>query len=259
MPLNDLALAAVRERILVADNDARLFSGPAAGASSVPRVDGDRRRLRCGRERDDIVEALPDGLDTEVAERGREFSGGQQQRLRLARALLADPPILVLVEPTSAVDAHTEARIAARLAAARAGRTTRGLHDQPAACSTGPTRWPTSTGGRVVAEGTHRELLDTSPALRRDRDPWGGPNEHAACRSPTPAQVRRYARAADPAATRGSWRSRWACTRSPPSPAWPRPRLLGDLVEARPARRPAGGRSTGWRSPSPRSSWCRRC
>ena len=59
-----------------------------------------------------------------VAERGREFSGGQQQRLRLARALLADPPVLVLVEPTSAVDAHTEARIADRLAARAPGRTT---------------------------------------------------------------------------------------------------------------------------------------
>ena len=73
---------------------------------------------------EDIVEALPDGLDAQVAEAGREFSGGQQQRLRLARALLADPEVLILVEPTSAVDAHTEARIAERLATARAGRTT---------------------------------------------------------------------------------------------------------------------------------------
>ena len=66
----------------------------------------------------------PDGLDSEVAERGRTFSGGQRQRLVLARALLADPEVLVLVEPTRAVDAHTEARIAARLRAHRAGRTT---------------------------------------------------------------------------------------------------------------------------------------
>ena len=57
--------------------------------------------------------------DAVVAERGREFSGGQQQRLRLTRALLADPPVLILVEPTSAVDAHTEARIGSRLAQAR--------------------------------------------------------------------------------------------------------------------------------------------
>ena len=80
----------------------------------------------------DVVDALPDGLDTEVAERGREFSGGQQQRLRLARALLADPPVLVLVEPTSAVDAHTEARIAARLRRRPRRPHHRGLHHQPA-------------------------------------------------------------------------------------------------------------------------------
>ena len=110
---------------------------------------------------EDVVAALPAGLDTMVAERGREFSGGQQQRLRLARALLADPPVLVLVEPTSAVDAHTEARIADRLAAARTGRTT-------VVCTTSPLVLDRADhvlyveAGRVAAQGTHRELLDTS-------------------------------------------------------------------------------------------------
>src|SRR6185436_1721022 len=73
---------------------------------------------------EDVVEALPERLDAVIDERGRSFSGGQRQRLALIRALLADPEILVLVEPTSAVDAHTEARIAARLREARAGQTT---------------------------------------------------------------------------------------------------------------------------------------
>ena len=112
---------------------------------------------------EDILEAQPGGLDSVVAERGREFSGGQQQRLRLVRALLADPPVLVLVEPTSAVDAHTEARIADQLARARAGRTT-------VVCTTSPLMLDRADhviyleGGRVVAEGSHRELLDTAPA-----------------------------------------------------------------------------------------------
>jgi ABC-type multidrug transport system fused ATPase/permease subunit len=98
-----------------------------------------------------------------VAEAGREFSGGQQQRLRLARALLADPEVLILVEPTSAVDAHSEARIAERLAAARAGRTT-------LICTTSPLVLDRAQhvihveDGRVSAEGTHRQLLDCSPA-----------------------------------------------------------------------------------------------
>ena len=73
---------------------------------------------------EDVLVALPDGLDEVVDERGRSFSGGQRQRLVLARALLADAEILVLVEPTSAVDAHTEARIARQLHDFRAGTTT---------------------------------------------------------------------------------------------------------------------------------------
>jgi len=115
---------------------------------------------------DEIVEALPDGLDSEVAERGRGFSGGQQQRLRLARALIADPDILVLVEPTSAVDAHTEARIAERLGAHRRGRTT-------LICSTSPLVLDRAdvvlyvVDGEVVAEGTHRELMTQVAAYAR--------------------------------------------------------------------------------------------
>jgi ABC-type multidrug transport system fused ATPase/permease subunit len=156
--LRDLAVAAVRERIVVADNDGRLFQGPLREELGP----GDVAAALHTASADDIVDALPDGLDTEVADRGREFSGGQQQRLRLVRALLADPPILVLVEPTSAVDAHTEARIAARLGPARAGRTT-------VVCTTSPLMLDRVDhvvyveDGRVVAEGTHIELLDREP------------------------------------------------------------------------------------------------
>jgi ABC-type multidrug transport system fused ATPase/permease subunit len=168
--LRVLPLDEVRRRILVADNSARLFTGRLRDELDVRPRDtdaaGDEGRLKealhvaCA---EDIVEALPDGLDTWVAEAGREFSGGQQQRLRLARALLADPEVLILVEPTSAVDAHSEARIAQRLAESRVGRTT-------LVCTTSPLVLDRTDhvvyveDGRVLAEGTHRQLLDTSPA-----------------------------------------------------------------------------------------------
>ncbi|MFD9940841.1 ABC transporter ATP-binding protein [Nonomuraea sp. NPDC059023] len=163
--LAELPIPEVRERILVADNAARLFSGrlrdelDVRGNASIDEV---RHALRAACA-EDIVDALPEGLDTVVAESGREFSGGQQQRLRLARALVADPEVLILVEPTSAVDAHSEARIAERLAKARAGKTT-------LICTTSPLVLDRTEhvvyleDGRVHAEGPHRELLATSSA-----------------------------------------------------------------------------------------------
>mgnify|MGYP001195790302 FL=1 len=107
----------------------------------------------------------PDGLDSTVEERGRSFSGGQRQRLGLARALLADADVLVLVEPTSAVDAHTEARIAARLAAHRAGRTTVLMTASPLLLDHAD-HVVFLDGGVVVAEGSHHRLLRSCPAYR---------------------------------------------------------------------------------------------
>jgi ABC-type multidrug transport system fused ATPase/permease subunit len=170
--LDQFAMATVRERILVADNDAHLFSGPLRSDLD-PDGSGRLPAALHTAAAADIVEALPDGLESEVAERGRSFSGGQQQRLRLARALVADPDTLILVEPTSAVDAHTEARIAERLIAARAGRTT-------VICTSSPLvldrtdRVCFVEAGRLVAAGRHHSLLDTEPryartVLRADR------------------------------------------------------------------------------------------
>ena len=164
-PLSSFALATVRERVLVADNDARLFTGPLR-ADLDPADDGRLPAALHAAAAVDIVEALPEGLDSEVAERGRSFSGGQQQRLRLVRALVTDPDTLVLVEPTSAVDAHTEARIADRLITARAGRTT-------VLCTTSPLvldrtdRVLFVEDGRVVADGSHRALLASEPRYAR--------------------------------------------------------------------------------------------
>jgi ABC-type multidrug transport system fused ATPase/permease subunit len=172
--LRDVPMETVRRRILLATNSDRLFSGRLgdeltsgnAGSSGRPDGPDDAAADRLGTAlhaacAEDLVADL--GLDSHVAGAGREFSGGQQQRLRLARALAADPDVLILVEPTSAVDAHTEARIAARLAKARSGRTT-------VVCTTSPLVLDRAdhvayvTAGTVVAEGTHRDLLDAEPS-----------------------------------------------------------------------------------------------
>lgn len=112
-------------RVVVADNDDYLFPGPVREAVSVgEHDDAELERAFWAAAAADVVEALPDGLDSHLESRGRNVSGGQRQRLRLVRALLSDPEVLVLVEPTSALDAVTEAAVARRVKEARCGRTT---------------------------------------------------------------------------------------------------------------------------------------
>ncbi len=167
VPLTSLARAEVRSRIVVSDTGAALFSGPLGSRIDIRGSGGDAlARALATASADDILEALPDGLATEVAERGRTFSGGQRQRLVLARALTADPEILVLVEPTSAVDAHTEARIAARLRAHRAGRTTVVTSSSPLMLDAVDIV-AFLEDGRITATGTHGELLETHSGYRR--------------------------------------------------------------------------------------------
>jgi ABC-type multidrug transport system fused ATPase/permease subunit len=158
--LSEATLADVRRTILVSDTNSQLFAGTLQDA-----IDPHRRLTREQAEEalrtanaEDVYDAMPGGWQGVLDERGRGLSGGQRQRVVLARALAADAPILVLVEPTSAVDAHTEARIAARVPELRAGRTT-------IVCTVSPLwlhhadRVVLLADGRVIAEGTHDELL----------------------------------------------------------------------------------------------------
>jgi ABC-type multidrug transport system fused ATPase/permease subunit len=167
VPLSAVTRDDVRARILVADNNARLFSGPLREELDPTGTAGDEQIMSALRtaSAEEVIDALPDGLGAFVAERGREFSGGQQQRLRLARALVADPPILIMVEPTSAVDAHTEARIARRIGPARQGRTTLLAGTSPLLLDQAD-HVAFVEDGKVVAEGTHRELLAAEPRYR---------------------------------------------------------------------------------------------
>jgi ABC-type multidrug transport system fused ATPase/permease subunit len=158
--LLDLPLETVRRRVVVSETDPRLFTGtlrdeldPWGRHSDAAILD--TLAVASG---EDVLEALADGLDSQVEERGRSFSGGQRQRLALTRALLTDADTLVLVEPTSAVDAHTEARVAARLATARRGRTTAVMTASPLLLDHAD-RVLFLRDGVVAASGTHRELM----------------------------------------------------------------------------------------------------
>ncbi|GGO48453.1 ABC transporter transmembrane domain-containing protein [Streptomyces lasiicapitis] len=127
-------------------------------ASLAPAIDAALAR--------DIVQALPHGLDSALTPEGRNLSGGQRQRIRLARALHADPEVLLAPEPTSAVDAHTEATIATRLRTARAGRTTVVTTTSPLLLDQADTVHYL-VDGKVHATGTHPQLLATQPGYRR--------------------------------------------------------------------------------------------
>jgi ABC-type multidrug transport system fused ATPase/permease subunit len=164
VPLADLPAAVIRGRILVAPADAHLFGGPVRESLGGLAAGGDDSALLAALDvasAEDVLDAIPGGIRGRLAGRGSSLSGGQAQRLRLARALLADPEILILIDPTSAVDAHTEARIARNLREFRAGRTTVVLSTSPLLLDAAD-RVVFLRDGRVAADGTHHELLAVS-------------------------------------------------------------------------------------------------
>ena len=162
MPLHD-----VRRRVVLSEAEPSLFSGPLQDTLDPWRARSAAEVARAVRtaSADDAVDSVPGGLTGRLSERGRSLSGGQRQRLGLVRALLRDPDVLVLVEPTSAVDAHTEARIAVRLHEHRAGRTTAVATASPLLLEQAD-RVLFLVDGTVAAEGAHRRLLQDVPAYR---------------------------------------------------------------------------------------------
>jgi ABC-type bacteriocin/lantibiotic exporter with double-glycine peptidase domain len=166
--LGEIALSQVRQAVMVADNEAALFPGTlrdvVAGARDADddQVTGALRAAVA----QDVLLGLPDGLDSQIEAQAANLSGGQRQRLRLARALLADPEVLLLVEPTSAVDAHTEANIAASLREARAGRTTLVVTTSPLMLDRADIVYFV-TGGRTCAVGSHADLVARNEHYRR--------------------------------------------------------------------------------------------
>ena len=107
----------------------------------------------------DVLTSLSEGLAGMITEKGRSLSGGQRQRVALARALLTEAPTLVLIEPTSALDSHTEARVAAQVHRARAGRTTVVVTASPLVLEACDEVVLLDSSGAELLRSTHRELM----------------------------------------------------------------------------------------------------
>jgi putative ABC transport system ATP-binding protein len=168
--LDALDPEAVRDRMLVARHDATLFTGTLRENVALAVRDG------AGAERvaaaahaahaDQVAETLPDGDDTVLTERGSSLSGGQRQRILLARALAASPDVLVLEDPTNAVDGVTEAVIAERVRTLRAGATTLVVTTSPTLLAVAD-RVVVLGAGRGAVGGDHDEMSRTDADYRQ--------------------------------------------------------------------------------------------
>jgi ABC-type bacteriocin/lantibiotic exporter with double-glycine peptidase domain len=161
-------IAEVRRQIMVSDTTGQVFAGTLQTAidplGRLSRAEAERALHTAAAE--DVFDAMPGGWQGRIDERGRGLSGGQRQRVVLARAIAADPEVLILVEPTSAVDAHTEALIAGRLTEHRRGRTTIVMSGSPLLLHYAD-RVVLLRDGETVAAGTHEELLEHNADYRR--------------------------------------------------------------------------------------------
>ena len=202
-PLTTMPLEQVRASVVVSGATAQLFTGTLrealdvrggpdprpAGLKDLVRAEAERttgadvdQQVRA-QERDmpgddrlleaieiadagDVLTSLSEGLAGMITEKGRSLSGGQRQRVALARALLTEAPALVLIEPTSALDSHTEARVAAQVHRARAGRTTVVVTASPLVLEACDEVVFLDSNGAELLRSTHRELM----AMAREGD-----------------------------------------------------------------------------------------
>ena len=162
-PFADMSEVEIRRAIYAQEKEPSILSGTIKSFFAVPsshRLTIDEAITAASAE--DILDSLEgEGLDAEIVERGRTLSGGQRQRLALARTLFVDASVTILDDPTSAVDAHTEARIAARLRQIRSGKTTAVFTNSPLILDQCD-RVLLVNNGQLVEEGKHHELLNSA-------------------------------------------------------------------------------------------------
>jgi ATP-binding cassette subfamily B protein len=165
--IRDLTIDSLRSVIGFAFEDATLFSMSVRENLTLGRPHASDADVRQALEiaQADFVWRLPWGLDTRVGEQGLSLSGGQRQRLALARAVLGQPRLLVLDDPLSALDVHTEARVEEALARVLHGTTAILVVHRPSTVALAD-RVALLKDGVIAAVGTHSHLLATEPAYR---------------------------------------------------------------------------------------------
>ncbi|WP_233562960.1 ABC transporter ATP-binding protein [Micromonospora musae] len=158
--LTELAPSALRAVVLATEHHTDLFDGTLRDAVSLAgRARPDRVAAALATaDADEVARSLPDGLDSVLGDQARSLSGGQRQRIALARAVAGDPPVLIVHDPTTAVDAVTEARIAGRLRSMRDGLTTVLVTSSPALLAV-TDRVVVLRDGAVQSSGTHADLI----------------------------------------------------------------------------------------------------
>jgi ATP-binding cassette subfamily B protein len=160
--IRDMTLKSLRSHIGIVQQDVFLFAGTIRENIAYGRLDASEAEITDAARRarlDQVIAALPAGLDTVIGERGVKLSGGQKQRLAIARIFLKNPPILILDEATSALDTETERAIQQSLADLSEGRTTLVIAHRLATIANAD-RILVVEQGRIVEEGSHAELLE---------------------------------------------------------------------------------------------------